>query len=226
MRKDRCLSFLPVLLLLTIVSAVAQVRDTLKNPWEEDIRRFEKADSLRPPHRGAILFVGSSSIRMWETLQEDFPGLQVINRGFGGSELSDAVHFADRIILPYKPRIIIVYAGDNDLANGKAPEQILADYRRLVDLVHESLPKTRIGYISIKPSLARWNLVSKIRKANALIRDYSAHDSLLSFIDIFTPMLGKDGTPRKELFAPDGLHLNATGYVLWTNAVRPFLSDH
>ena len=163
---------------------------------------------------------------MWETLQEDFPGLQVINRGFGGSELSDAVHFADRIILPYKPRIIIVYAGDNDLANGKAPEQILADYRRLVDLVHESLPKTRIGYISIKPSLARWNLVSKIRKANALIRDYSAHDSLLSFIDIFTPMLGKDGTPRKELFAPDGLHLNATGYVLWTNAVRPFLSDH
>lgn len=216
--------FLPsVFLLFLACSGFGQGTDTSSNKWENDIRQFGKADSLRPPPKGSILFVGSSSIRMWETLQQDFPDRRVINRGFGGSELSDALHFADRIIFPYKPRTVIVYAGDNDIANGKRPEQVLRDYKRLVERIHRKLPKTKIGYISVKPSLARWGLIEKIRKTNDLIRRYSSRDHLLSYIDVFTPMLGRDGSPRKELFAEDGLHLNREGYRLWTKVVQPYL---
>ncbi len=214
---------LPVCLLLFASFAAAQKQDTTTNVWEGEIRKFERADSIQAPPQGANLFVGSSSIRLWETLQQDFPDQMVINRGFGGSELSDALHFADRIILPYRPRSVIVYAGDNDLAHGKKPEEILSDYKQLVRLIHEKLPGTRIGYISVKPSLARWNLVDEIRKTNKLIKRYSSHDHLLWYIDIFTPMLGKDGAPRKELFGPDGLHLNKKGYALWKNVVKPYL---
>jgi lysophospholipase L1-like esterase len=217
---------LPAFLLFLTASAGAQKADTASNPWEEDIRKFEQADSLHPPPQGAILFVGSSSIRMWETLQQDFPGFQVINRGFGGSELADALRFADRIILPYRPRMVVVYAGDNDLANGTTPERIFSDYNALVQLIRQHLPNTEIAYISVKPSLARWNLVEKIRKTNRLIQEYSAKQKGLAYIDIFTPMLGKNGTPRKELFAPDGLHLNKKGYALWTNILKPFLSTY
>lgn len=218
MRSPR-LTLLAFLLLL-LASALADAQQLQTNPWEDDIRKFEQADSLQPPPQGAVLFVGSSSIRLWETLSEDFPDQQVINRGFGGCELADVVHFADRIILPYKPRTVVVYAGDNDMANGKKPEQIVTDYKQLVRLIHQGLPQTRIGYISIKPSLARWNLADKIRKTNSLIKKYSSHDRLLTYIDIFTPMLGKDGTPRKELLAQDGLHLNSEGYALWTERVK------
>jgi lysophospholipase L1-like esterase len=220
--SGRKFSFLTFVLFLAS-SAFAQRTDTVSNSWEGEIREFEHADSLQPPPQGAILFVGSSSIRLWETLQKDFPDHQVINRGFGGSELSDAVHFADRIILPYKPKTVIVYAGDNDLANGKKPERILDDYKQLVYCIHEQLPQTRIDFISIKPSLARWNLIDKIRKTNGLIREYTSHNRLLSYIDIFTPMLGEDGAPRKELFARDGLHLNKEGYLLWKEWVKPAL---
>jgi len=205
--------------------AFAQRPDTTVSPWEEEIRQFERADSLRPPPQGAILFVGSSSIRMWETLQQDFPGYQVINRGFGGSELGDALRFADRIILPYRPRVVIIYAGDNDLANGKAAEQIFSDFKQLVLLIHQHLPDARIGYISIKPSLARWTLVGKMKQTNKLIRAYSFQDRRVAYLDIFTPMLGKDGTPTKELLAPDGLHLSKEGYALWKKVVEPFLGQ-
>jgi lysophospholipase L1-like esterase len=223
MRKFRNWSLVPAALLIFVSFTAGQTKDTTASIWEAEIRKFESADSLRPPPQGAILFVGSSSIRLWETLQQDFPEHQVINRGFGGSELGDALHFADRIILPYKPNIIIVYAGDNDLANGKKPEQILDKYKQLVQLIHMNLPQTRIGYIAVKPSLARWNLIDRIRKTNDLIRNYSRQDRLLTYIDIFTPMLGKDGIPRKELFASDGLHLNRQGYALWRDIVSPAL---
>ena len=214
---------LTVLLPVLALSAWAQTDDTTSKKWEADIRKFEQADSVQPPPKGAILFVGSSSIRLWETLQKDFPGYHVINRGFGGSELGDALYFADRIILPYKPRTILVYAGDNDIANGKTPDQIFDTYKQLVQLIHQKLPKARIGYIAIKPSIARWNLIEKIKSTNELIQKYSGQDRLLMFIDVYTPMLGKDGNPRKELFAPDGLHLNREGYTLWKNVVGPAL---
>ncbi len=194
-------------------------------PWDADIQAFEKSDRENPPVPGAVLFVGSSSIRMWETLAADFPTASIIHRGFGGSTMADVVAYADRIVIPYKPRLIVVYAGDNDINDGKTPEQVLADYRSLVGRVREKLPATRMAFISIKPSLARWKLVEPMRKANALVREYSAGDSLLAYIDVFTPMLGADGTPRKDLFMEDGLHLNAEGYALWKSVVAPFIVE-
>lgn len=190
--------------------------------WEADIRRFEEADRDAPPRPGGVLFVGSSSIRLWERLADDFPGRDVIQRGFGGSQLGDVLYYAPRIVLPYRPRLVVVYAGDNDLMEGRTPEQLFADYRRLVALVHRRLPRTRIAFISIKPSPARWHLVARMRRTNALVRDYAARDPRrLLFVDVFTPMLGANGRPRAELFVDDSLHMSPAGYALWRESLAP-----
>jgi lysophospholipase L1-like esterase len=190
--------------------------------WEKAIAAFEARDAKDPPPKGAILFVGSSSIRLWD-LGKSFPGLATINRGFGGSEIVDATHFAPRIVLPYQPRVIVLYAGDNDLARGKSPERIHADFRAFVKAVHADLPKTRILFLAIKPSIRRWALVDRIRKANALIAGDCKKGEYLTYVDVFTPLLGKDGKPRPELFVKDGLHLNAEGYKVWASVLRPLL---
>ncbi len=192
------------------------------NRWEEHIRKFEQQDRQAPPQPGGILFVGSSSIVRWD-LGKFFPDLPVLNRGFGGSQLADVVYFADRIVLPYKPKIIVLYAGDNDLAAGKSPEQVAADYEAFVRKVHAALPTTRIIYITIKPSLARWRLIDKIRQANRLIQDRAAKDDRLIVVDIQQAMLGPDGLPKKDLLDNDGLHLSQAGYQIWSDLLRPHL---
>ena len=191
--------------------------------WESAIQAFEKSDAAQPPPKNAILFLGSSSIRKWDTLNEDFPGRPLIQRGFGGSQIVDSTHFAHRIVLPYRPRQIVLYAGDNDIAAKKSAEQVLADFKAFVRTVHRQLPKTRISFISIKPSLSRWSLVSEIRKANRLVGDYCRTDERLDNIDIFTPMLGPDGKPRADLLSSDGLHCSRKGYSLWASVIRPYL---
>lgn len=192
--------------------------------WEGEIRSFERADSLRPPPRGAVLFVGSSSIRLWESAERDFPGVSIVRRGFGGSEMADVLHYADRIVLPYAPRTIVLYAGDNDLAAGRTPEQVFADYRDFVELVRTRLPGTRVVYVAVKPSLARRQLIHAMRRTNALVRGYAARDPRhLAYVDVFTPMLDARGRPRAELFREDGLHMNARGYALWTRRLAPYL---
>ncbi len=191
--------------------------------WEKEIAAFEATDRAQPPPTNAILFVGSSSIRLWKTLARDFQKWPVINRGFGGSEMADSLHFADRIVLPYRPRQVVVYAGDNDLANGKSPERVFADYRAFVEEIRKHLPGIRIAYVAIKPSPSRWGLEAEIRTANRLIAEYSRSDKRLEFIDIFTPMLDSQGRPREELFLPDKLHVNADGYELWTKLIQPHL---
>jgi lysophospholipase L1-like esterase len=190
--------------------------------WEPQIAAFEKQDQEQAPPRNGILFVGSSSIRGWK-LEEYFAELPVINRGFGGSQIADSVHFADRIVIPHQPRIVVLYAGDNDIAKGKNPQQVAADYREFVRTIHAALPRTSIVFISIKPSLRRWEMVEKMRRANALIQAFSDKDERLRYVGIDAPMIGEDGTPRKELFKSDGLHLNAAGYQLWADALRPHL---
>jgi len=215
-------------LLLTAIAAAsfshAIAADPKEKPsrWESAIRKFEQQDEKKSPPKKGILFIGSSSIRMWK-LDDHFAELPVINRGFGGSQIADSIQFADRILLPYEPRIVVLYAGDNDVAAGKTPERVLADYRLFVKTVHDRLPKTRIVFIAIKPSIARWRLVEKMRKANSLIRAVTKEDERLSFVDIDTPMIGDDGQPRKDLFLKDGLHLNADGYKLWASLVKPHL---
>src|SRR5882724_6508989 len=189
--------------------------------WEPEIKAFEASDRANPPPKQAILFVGSSSIRKWQTLAKDFPGKVVINRGFGGSEIADSTALADRIIFPYQPRIIVFYAGDNDLANGKSVEQVVADYEAFVRAIHAKLPQTRIAFISIKPCPLRWNLVEKVKTVNERIA--SMKDDKLVFIDVYSHMLGADEKPPADLFLADGLHPSAKCYQLWTSLIGPYL---
>jgi lysophospholipase L1-like esterase len=217
-----------VLALLTVAGLagagpLAAGEEKKGSPWEAAIRRFEEQDRKQPPPQGGVLFVGSSSIRLWD-LAKSFPGLPVLNRGFGGSQLADAVQFAPRIVLPHKPRVVVLYAGDNDIASGRTPEQVFEDYRRFVAVVHAGLPAARILFLAIKPSFARWRLVDRMRAANRLIQEHATTDPRLGFVDVHTPMLGADGQPRRELFQPDGLHLSAQGYELWASLLRPLLA--
>jgi lysophospholipase L1-like esterase len=191
--------------------------------WAATIDKFTQADATNPPPRNGIVFVGSSSIVKWTTLEQDFAGLPVINRGFGGSELADSVFYADRIVIPYAPRTVVLYAGDNDLNAGKTPEAVHADFKAFVAKVHAALPKTRIVYIAIKPSPSRWKLNDKIVATNALIAADCKKDSRLAFADIYTPMLNEKGEPRPELFVKDMLHMNATGYAIWKPIVAALL---
>jgi lysophospholipase L1-like esterase len=195
------------------------------NRWESAIAEFEAMDRTNPPPRQATLFVGSSSVRLWPHLAQDFPGHKVIQRGFGGSELSDVVAFANRIVLPYQPKIILVYAGDNDIANGKSPERVLADFKTFAQKVRVASPSTRIGFIAVKPCPAREKFLSEVKAANRLIREFAGQDGNLFFVDVFTPMLGADGALRAELFGPDGLHMNEKGYALWASLIRPLLDQ-
>ncbi len=192
-------------------------------PYESDIANFEAADRQNPPAKGGILFVGSSSIRLWESLKQDFPNYRVLNRGFGGSEIIDSVHFADRIVTPYQPKMIVFYAGTNDLANGKTPQILLADYMTFVAAVRAKMPTVPIAFISVAPAPSRWSNVENIRKANQLIEQFTRLAPNLKFIDIFPLMLDAGGAPRPELFVGDQLHMKPAGYAIWTKAVAPYL---
>lgn len=218
-----------ILAALLLASTVASLQfhrlfaaDKPKGPerWEASIAKFEAEDKAQPPAEGGIMFLGSSSIRMWD-VHKWFPDLPVVNRGFGGSQIADSLFFAERIVLPRKPRVIVFYAGDNDIAAGKTPERVFADYKAFVAKIHKLLPETRIVYIAIKPSLRRWNLVEPMRKTNQMIQELSSKDDLLEYLDVDTPMIGADGQPRKELFREDGLHMSDAGYKIWTDLVMP-----
>ena len=222
--NTRIYSPLWLLLLGVACSAYAQSNKVERQrQFEPEIKAFEDADITNPPAEGGVLFIGSSSIRLWKSLAEDFPRARVINRGFGGSHVEDSVDFADRVLFRAKPRLIVFYAGDNDIESGKSPAVALEDFQNFVAVVHQKLPRTRIAFISIKPSPARWHLAEKVREANRLIKNFIEHDRRLDYIDVFTPMLGGDGRPRAELFVEDRLHMNEAGYSLWRSVVAPFL---
>jgi lysophospholipase L1-like esterase len=192
--------------------------------FEADIRAFEAWDRQNSVPPNAVLFVGSSSIRLWQTA-DSFPDLPVINRGFGGSHTSDVNHYASRIVLKYRPRTIVFYAGDNDIADGKSPEQVSEDFRKFVELVRGGLPATHVLYLPIKPSLDRWAKWPKMLETNSRILEFIRRNNQLSYVDTATPMLGADGMPRRELFLDDGLHLNQTGYRLWSDILRDQLKS-
>ena len=191
--------------------------------FEPEIRAFEAADRARQPKGDGIVFVGSSSIKNWTDLAADFPGLPVLNRGFGGSILADAVYYMDRIVIPYRPRLVVLYAGDNDMVEGRTPEQVEGDYRAFAARLRFALPGTRLAYISIKPSPSRRRYLDRVRETNRRIQAEIARDSLQTYVDIFTPMLDSAGQPRPELFLPDSLHMTRAGYLLWRRLVSPVL---
>jgi lysophospholipase L1-like esterase len=209
-------------LLLAATHAAAQ--DTIPTPdrFETDIAAFEAADKVAPPPKGEIVFVGSSTIRRWDTAAA-FPDLKIINRGFGGSWLSDSVRHAERIVIPYEPRLVVVYAGDNDISAGWTSEQVAIEFERFVSAVHAKLPRTRILYLGIKPSVLRWLKDERMDRANDLIRSMCAKDDRLGFLDMGDVLLGWDEAPRPEFFVADGLHLSADGYRIWNAIIRPWL---
>jgi len=191
--------------------------------FEDEILAFERQDRECPAPRGAIVFAGSSSIRGWD-LPKHFPGLDVVNRGFGGSQIAESTHYADRILLPLEPRLVVFYAGDNDIACGKTPAEVFGDFVAFVDKIRAALAETRIVFLSIKPSLSRWEMVERMRDANRRIEAFCRSSTGLSYVDTDAPMLGADGRPRPELFVEDGLHLSEAGYALWTSLVLPHLT--
>lgn len=229
------LSFRPLALaLLTALAAAGCVtpapqapRDLVETnqPFAGEINAFADADHFNPPPTNAILFVGSSSIRLWKTLAEDFPQHQVINRGFGGSQIIDSVNYANRIIIPCRPKHIVLYAGGNDINAGKSAQEVLADFQAFVRKVRETLPHVEISYISIAPNPARWSQVGRVREANRLISTYARYDGRISFIDVFPQMLGRNGQPRPDIYVADRLHMNAKGYELWKKIVGDHLNQ-
>lgn len=212
------------LLTLTLLSRLVSAEEVDNSParWEKTIAGFEAKDREEPVAPGGVLFLGSSSIRMWE-LGKWFPGLPVLNRGFGGSEISDSLYYVDRIVLPYKPSAIVFYAGDNDIARDKSPETVTEDFKKLAAKVWEHLPETRILFIGIKPSTARWNLYPEMKKVNEAIRAMAQSEPRLVLVDVESVMLGEDGLPRQEFLQKDGLHMTDAGYAAWTKLVSPLL---
>jgi len=191
--------------------------------WEKEIAFFVEMDRRQTPPENAVLFVGSSSIRLWENLRESFPNKRIINRGFGGSRIEDVNHYFDRLVAQFQPKSIVLYAGENDVATGVAPETVRDQYRKFSALVHRRLPKTKIFYLCLKPSPRRWEHAQSFRQTNDLIRAEIHHDRQAQFVDAWTDMLGTDGTPRQDIFAADRLHLNEKGYAIWTTLLKKML---
>lgn len=210
------------LILLCLSAAAAQTYDREKM-WEADMNRFAEIDRAQSPPDDAILFVGSSSIRMWETLRRDFPGFKVINRGFGGSQFEDVNHFAERIVAPYRPKKIVVYVGENDIDAKQTPENVLEDFRTFVAFRDKNLPGTPVVFISLKPSILRWNMWPEMKKANDLIKAEAGKHKRVEFADLAAKMLGADGRPLPDIFIADNLHMNAKGYAIWRENLLPFL---
>jgi lysophospholipase L1-like esterase len=194
-------------------------------PFYSEIQHFKKQDSIHFPPKHAILFLGSSSFRKWTDVQKAFPTYTIINRGFGGSTLPDAVRYLDKIVFPYQPRQILIYEGDNDLASSDkiTPDSVLNRFKKLFSLIRKNLPNTNIAFVSIKPSPSRQALFAKMEEANTLIKNYLKNKKNAAFIDVFHSMLNKDGVPDKSIFLEDELHMNAKGYAIWQKIIEPYL---
>lgn len=207
------------LLLLIVQCAFAQQAAD----WEKDMQAFAKADRMNPPHKGGIVFTGSSSIRLWPNLSKQFPNRNVINRGFGGSHLSDVMTWADQVIFRYEPRQVVVYAGDNDIANGNSAEKVAQDFARLFQKIRGRLPSAKIAFISIKPSPSRVAYQATIQKANQLIQNFLKKQRNAAYIDVFSSMVNPAGRPKAEWFRADSLHMNEKGYEQWAKKIGPYL---
>lgn len=209
-----------VIIVFTFQSAFAQ-----QPPFYDEIQQFKKQDSISFPPKNTILFVGSSSFQKWHDVQSYFPGYKIINRGFGGSALPDVIRYANDIILPYHPKQVVIYCGDNDLASSDTitPEMVTNRFKTLFRIIRKNLPKASIAYVSIKPSPSRRQLMPKMKQANLLIKSYLNKQKNTSFIDVYQPMLLPGKEPRPEIFLEDSLHMNEKGYTIWKKAIQPHL---
>jgi lysophospholipase L1-like esterase len=193
-------------------------------PFSKEIKAFKTEDSLQAPPENAIVFVGSSSFNMWDDVNEYFPGYSIINRGFGGSSLPHVIEYAEEIILPYKPKQVVIYCGENDLVDKSVTGEIVADrFKKLFKMIRRDLRKTDIVFVSIKPSPSRQHLMPQMAEANQLIKRFLEKKRRTSFVNIWDQMLDQNGAPRKELFLQDMLHMNKQGYEIWQKQIAPAL---
>jgi lysophospholipase L1-like esterase len=211
-----------VLFLLVTSGLFAQ---TEQPPYWKEIQAFKKQDSLNPPAKDKVLFVGSSSFTMWKDVQNYFSGYKIINRGFGGSSLPDVIRYVDDVIILYQPKQIVIYCGENDLAasDNVSPDLVLNRFKELFFLVRNQLPKVPIVFISIKPSPSRQHLMPKMEAANKLIKKFLKKERKTAFVDVYHKMLTADGKPMDDIFLEDKLHMNAKGYAIWQKAIEPYL---
>ncbi len=215
------------ILSLVITVFAFQSINAQHQPFYDEIQQFKKQDSISFPPKNAILFVGSSSFRKWEDVQLYFPESKIINRGFGGSTLPDVIRYANDIIIPYHPKQVLIYCGDNDLASSDTitPQIVAGRFKTLFHIIRTNLPKARIAFVSIKPSPSRRQLMPEMKQANFLIKSFLEKQKNTSFIDVYKPMLLPDGKPRPEIFLEDSLHMNEKGYAIWKQAIQPHLIE-
>lgn len=206
------------LLVLSATNLIAQ-------PFYNEIRAFKKQDSVDAPPKNAILFAGSSSFRLWHNIKDDFKGYTIINRGFGGSSLTDVIRYTEEILFPYQPKQVVIYCGENDFAADKLlpADSVLNRFTTLFGMIRKRLPSAHISFVSMKPSPSRWQFKDKMQKANAAISDFLLSQDNASYIDVWEAMLNESGLPRPELFLKDSLHMNGLGYVIWKHKILPKL---
>lgn len=211
--------------LLALCFTLTACHSFAQPPFWEDIQHFKKQDSINPPQQHAILFVGSSSFTKWVDVQSYFPAHVIINRGFGGSTLVDVIRYANDVIIPYHPKQVVIYCGENDIAYSDtvtAP-MVLARFKILFNIIRGSMPGENIVFVSIKPSPSRAKYLPIVQEANRLIKQFLAGQKSTSFADVFQPMLGKDGHPMPEIFLEDNLHMKPAGYAIWQKVIEPLL---
>ena len=210
--------------LFLLLANIAVAQDT-HPPFREDIQAFKKQDSVSFPQKNAILFIGSSSFTMWKDVQDYFPKYKIINRGFGGSGLLDQIRYVKEIVFPYKPKQIVIYCGENDLASSDTVtgKMVYNRFRQLFTIIRNKLPNVPIVYISMKPSPSRQLLMGKMREGNTLIRNFLKTKKQTSYADVYNEMIDDEGKPIAELFLEDNLHMNKKGYAIWQKVIEPYL---
>lgn len=193
--------------------------------FEKEIRNYEKQDSISMPAKGQILFIGSSSFRIWKTFATDLAGIAAINRGFGGSTMTDALYYFDRMVVKYEPSTVVVYEGDNDLNKGKSLEDLAKEYEDFSNRLKKALPKTKLVYLAVRPSLSRIAIVDKQKQFNSWLADYCKSQKGRFFLDMHSPFYLPDGTVMPDIFVADRLHLNEKGYLIFSSKIREFILE-
>ncbi len=213
------MKFFKIVLFLFFIQSVSA------QPFINEIKAFRKEDSITAPQKDVILLIGSSSFTKWKDVQDYFPGYKILNRGFGGSSLTDLIYYADGVIFKYQPKQIIIYCGENDFAGNDSlyPAQVAERFYTLFNMIREKLKKVPIAYISMKPSPSRQHLMAKFDVANVMIKNFLAKKKRTAFIDVYHKMLKPDGTPMTDIFIEDNLHMNAKGYAIWQEVIKPYL---
>lgn len=218
---SRCARLLTLLALLMVAARVSA--QAPENRFEKQVQAYEAADKASPPAKGAVLLAGDSQFFRWKTLAEDLPEYTIINRGIDSFQFSDILHFYDRLVLPYKPRMIVLHVGGNDVHNAKTAERVLEDFKTFVAKVRATQPKVPIAFSSLTPGPGRWDEADRRKQTNKLIKEYIATQKNLHFIDLWDAMLTPDGKPREELWVADRIHPSHEGYLLRVKIMRPLL---